>query len=99
MPNELLRPVGGAPPAPLPPPRKRPWRAKFGDAFRGLKFGVRGQSSFFVHFFSALVLAAAFVLRCELWEWCALTGCIGFVLTAELANSAVETLFKGLNEQ
>src|SRR5262245_1592374 len=86
-------------PAP-PAPRKRPWRAKFGDAFRGLKFGVRGQSSFFVHFFfTALVLAAAWVLECRLWQWCALVGCIGLVLTAELFNSAVETLFKGLDEQ
>ena len=81
-------------------PKKRRWRAKFGDAFRGLKFGVRGQSSFFVHFFfGALVLAAAAVLRFEAWQWCALVGCIGLVLTAELFNSAVETLFRGLDEQ
>ena len=43
---------------------KRAWRAKFGDAMRGLKLGIRGHSSFFVHFFfSALVLAAAAILR------------------------------------
>jgi len=45
-----------------------------------------------------LVLAAAVVLRCELLEWCLLLGCIGFVLTAELFNSAIETLFRGLDE-
>src|SRR5436305_471435 len=78
---------------------RRPWRHKFGDAFRGLKLGVRGHSSFFVHFFfAALVLAAGTVLRCELLEWCALLGCIGMVLTAELFNSAVETVFHGLDE-
>ena len=78
----------------------RPWRAKFGDAFRGLKFGVRGQSSFFVHFFfTALVVAAAIVLRCSPWDWCLLLGCIGMVLVAELFNSAVETLFRGLDEE
>ncbi len=80
--------------------RRRTWRQKFKIAFRGMKFGIRGQSSFFVHFFvSALVIAAAIVLGCNLVEWCVLLGCIGFVLTAELFNSAIETLFKGLDQE
>jgi diacylglycerol kinase len=79
---------------------RRPWKAKFADAFRGLKLGVRGHSSFFVHFFfTALVLAAGIVLRCSLLEWCVLLGCIGMVLTAELFNSAIETLFHGLDAE
>lgn len=79
--------------------RKRPWTAKFRDALRGWKLGIRGHSSFFVHFFfSALVLAAAGIMRCELEQWCLLIFCIGLVLTAELFNSAVETLFCGLDE-
>jgi len=79
--------------------RRRPWRHKFGDALRGLKLGIRGHSSFFVHFFfAALALAAAAVLRCVLWEWCILILCIGMVMTAELFNSALETLFRGLDE-
>lgn len=83
------------PSSPGPKPR-RTWLEKFGDAFRGLKLGIRGHSSFFVHFFfAALVLAAAFVMRCSLIEWCILLGCIGMVLTAELFNSAIETLFHG----
>lgn len=92
------------PPVHLPLPEtsrlkpRRSWRAKFGEAFRGVKLGVRGHSSFFVHFFfAALVLAAAVVLRCELWQWCLLLGSIGMVLTAELFNSALETLFHGLD--
>jgi diacylglycerol kinase len=77
---------------------RRSWRAKFGDALRGLKLGIRGHSSFFVHFFfAALTLVAAVVLRCSLVEWCLLVGCIGMVLTAELFNSAIETLFHGLD--
>jgi diacylglycerol kinase len=77
----------------------RPWRRKFSDAFRGLKRGVRGQSSFFVHFFfTALVIAAAVALGCSILEWCLLLGCIGMVLVAELFNSAIETLFRGLDE-
>jgi diacylglycerol kinase len=78
---------------------RRPWRHKFGDAFRGLKFGIRGHSSFSVHFFfGALVITGAIVLDCSLEQWCLLLGCIGMVLTAELFNSAVETLFRGLDE-
>ncbi len=78
---------------------RRSWRAKFRAAFRGIKIGVRGHSSFSVHFFfAALVLVAALVLRCDRTEWCVLLGCIGLVLVAELFNSAVETLFRGLDE-
>ena len=75
------------------------WRGKFHAALRGMKLGIRGHSSFFVHFFfAALVVAGAVVLRCTLAEWCLLLLCIGGVLTAELFNSAVETLFRGLDE-
>jgi diacylglycerol kinase len=84
------------PDAPRP---RRSWAFKFRCAFRGLKLGVRGHSSFFVHFFfAALVVGAALVLRCGALEWCALLGCIGLVMTAELFNSTVETLFRGLDE-
>ena len=83
---------------PRPQPRRR-WRTKFGVAFRGIKLGVRSQSSFFVHFFfAALALAAAIVFQCSVVEWCLLVACIGFVLVTELFNSALETLFRGLDE-
>lgn len=79
-------------------PRRR-WRAKFADAFRGVKLGIRGHSSFFVHFFfTALAVAAGLVLGCNLVEWCLVLGCIGAVLTAELFNSAIETLVRVLDE-
>jgi diacylglycerol kinase len=85
--------------SPAVPRRRRSWGHKFRAAFRGIKVGVRGHSSFSVHFFfTALVLAAALVLRCDKFEWCILLGCIGLVLVAELFNSAVETLFRGLDE-
>jgi diacylglycerol kinase len=89
-------------PAPTPSERRtrRHWQNKFAAAFHGIKLGVRGHSSFFVHFFfTALVLAGAVVLGCDLVQWCILLGCIGLVLTAELFNSAVETLFRGLDEE
>ena len=78
---------------------RRPWREKFRDALRGWKFGIRGHSSFFVHFFcAALVLAAAVALQCSLMQWALLLLCIGVVLTAELFNSAIETLHRGLDD-
>lgn len=82
-------------------PRRKParrWRDKFREAFRGVKRGVRGHSSFSVHFFfAALAVTAALVLGCDRVEWCLVVGCIGLVLTAELFNSAIETLFHGLD--
>src|SRR5581483_8492221 len=84
---------------PTPPRPRRSWARKFHAAFRGFKLGVRGHSSFFVHFFfAALVVAAAPVLGCDRLEWCVLLGCIGLVLTAELFNIAIETLFRHLDE-
>ncbi|QEL17229.1 diacylglycerol kinase [Limnoglobus roseus] len=85
-----------------PPRRKKPrlWRDKFREAFRGTKRGIRGHSSFYIHFFfAALVVAVAGVLQVSWVEWCLLLGCIGFVFTAELFNSAIETLFHGLDEE
>ncbi len=84
------------------PPRKKPrrWRDKFREAFRGVKRGVRGQSSFSVHFFFAVVaLTAAAALECDYREWCIVLGCVGMVFTAELFNSAIETLFRGLEQE
>jgi diacylglycerol kinase len=79
---------------------RRPWSAKFGDAFRGVKLGVRGHSSFSVHFFfAALVLTAAAVFHCDVIQWCILIGCIAFVITAELFNSAIEALYHGLADE
>jgi len=86
----------------LPPETRRTWRAKFGDAARGIKLGVRGHSSFAVHFFAAVaVIASAFVLNVSLLEWCVLIGCIAAVIAAELFNTAVETLCRaaGLDRQ
>jgi diacylglycerol kinase len=87
---------------PAVPARKKPrrWRDKFREAFRGVKLGVRGHSSFCVHFFfAALALAAALVLECDHVQWCLVIACIGLVVTAELFNSAIETLFHALDRE
>jgi len=71
--------------------KPRGWRAKFRAAFRGAKRGVRGQSSFFVHFFTAAaVVAAGAVLGLSRLEWALLLLAITIVLVAEMFNSALE---------
>lgn len=82
------------------PYRERSWPEKFRDAFRGVKQGVRGQSSFFVHFFfAAAVIMTAAILGMELTDWCLLLLCITVVLTAEMFNSALEWLAKAVTDQ
>lgn len=75
----------------------RHWIEKFRVAFRGIAVGAAGQSSFLVHStISIAVFSLAFLLGCTLLQWCVLLLCIAIVLTAELANSSVEHLARGL---
>jgi diacylglycerol kinase len=75
----------------------RPWPQKFRDSFRGVKAGIRGQSSFFVHFFMmAAVIVAAVILQVDRMEWCILLLCITIVLAAEMFNSALESMAKAI---
>ncbi len=91
-------PAFDADPAGEPQRPRRPWSMKFNDALRGLKYGIRGQSSFFVHFFAAaLVVAGAIALQCSAVEWAILLLCIGGVLATELINSALEVMHRGLD--
>jgi diacylglycerol kinase len=79
---------------------ERSWFRKFRDAFRGLKEGVRGQSSFFVHFLvAAAVVAAGLLLRVDRYEWCLLVLCIAGVMTAELFNSALESMARAITHE
>jgi diacylglycerol kinase len=72
---------------------------KLRSACRGLKLGIRGQSSFFVYFFFVAMLSAAgLVLRCPPLEWCVLLGSAALVVTANLFQSAVEGLLAGLGD-
>ena len=78
----------------------RGWPEKFRDAFRGVKVGVRGQSSFFVHlFFAAAVIGAGVVLRVTQSEWCMLVLCMAVVLAAEMFNTALESMARAITEE
>ena len=62
--------------------------------------GVRGQSSFYVHFaISCLVFVASVFLRVNLVEWCVLLLCMGLVLSAELMNSCLECLARAITKE
>ena len=82
---------------PLP---RSTWTNKFRFALRGMKRGVRGESSFFVYFFvTAAVIVAGLVLRATPAEWAVLLLCIAAVLAAEMFNSALENLAKAVTDQ
>ena len=86
--------------SPSPPAPRRSWLRKFRDAFRGVKAGVRGQNSFFVHFFvAAAVVVAGVALHVNLYEWCLLALCIAGVIAAELFNSALESMARAITQE
>jgi diacylglycerol kinase len=81
-------------------PSERSWAAKFGDAFRGVREEIRDQSSFRVHFAVAgAVIVCGVVFRVDLIEWCVLLLCITGVFTAEMFNTAIESLAKAITDQ
>lgn len=75
------------------------WNAKFRNAFRGIVLGIRGESSFKVHFFfGAAVIVTGIILRIDgLPQWCLLLLCITIVLSAELFNSALERMARAVS--
>jgi diacylglycerol kinase len=76
----------------------RSWPRKFRDAFHGTVLGVRGQRSFPVHFaFLAAVLGCGWGFRVGLLEWLVLLLCMTTVLTAEMFNSAMESMAKAVS--
>lgn len=82
------------------PKPQRTWTAKFRDAFRGVRLGVTGESSFLIHgLVAALVVIAGAVFRVSRTEWCLLILCIAGVLVAEMFNSALESLAKAVDEE
>lgn len=86
--QELAAPVPWAPRADL-----RGSREKFAAGLRGLKHAVRGDSSFFAHFYRGTLIAlTAALLSVDPLGWCLLVIAAGFVLLSELTHSAIDTL-------
>jgi diacylglycerol kinase len=78
----------------------RSWKQKFAVAFRGLREGVRGGSSFAAHFVATLAtIAVAAALRMSVVEWCILLLCITGVLAAEYFNTALEAMARAITKE
>ncbi len=78
------------------PPKRRPqWRQRLRDSESGVRQGVRGDSSFAVHFFLGTVTAtAAFVLNFAVIEWAVLILAFTTVLATEMFHQLLKTLWE-----
>jgi len=78
---------------------RRNTRSKLLAGFRGLKHAVRGDSSFFAHFYRGTLIAiTAALLGVDPRGWCLLVIAACQVLLAELAHSAVDTLARAIGD-
>jgi diacylglycerol kinase len=81
----------------LPRPARPAWRRWLIDVERGLMHGVRGDSIFFVYFFlSSVTIAASVVLGISLLQWTIVILALTVVLSAEMFNQSVKSLFAAL---
>jgi diacylglycerol kinase (ATP) len=78
-------------PAPASAPKKV-FRS-FGYAFKGIGSAIKSQLNVRVHLlFTASTALLGWLLKISAAEWFCITLCIALVLSAELMNSAIETL-------
>ncbi len=78
---------------------RRSTKGKFVAGVRGLKHAIRGDSSFFAHFYrGVLITITAGLLGVNQWGWCLLILAGSLVLLAELCHSAVDTLARAIGD-
>jgi diacylglycerol kinase len=76
---------------------RRDSREKFAAGLRGLKYAIRGDSSFFAHAYRGTFIAlAAAMLRVDPLGWCLLIIAACFVLLSELTHSSIDTLARSV---
>ena len=65
----------------------------FAFAWNGFKICFTSEANFKVHvFFALLAILLSFILKIAGSEWLAVIGCIAFVTTMEMMNTALEKL-------
>lgn len=65
----------------------------FGYAFNGLKILMREEHNARIHLFAGICAGTAgILLKVSLNEWIAIVFAIGFVITIEIVNSAIENI-------
>jgi len=78
----------------------RGWIRKFALAFSGLFHAIRSEGSFAVHLpAAALAFCGASLLGFDYDRWAILILTVGFVIVAELINTAIECLAKAVDDQ
>jgi diacylglycerol kinase len=86
-------------PEPAAQADRRNVKGKLAAGWRGLKTAVRGDSSFFAHFYrGTLIVIAAAMLGVDLRGWCLLVLGACLVLLSELTHSAVDTLARAVGD-
>lgn len=74
--------------------------AAFVHAWNGMQYFVRTERNARIHIAaSIIVLVAAFYLHLTNLEWCVILFCIGWVIMAELINTAIEQVCNILNPE
>jgi diacylglycerol kinase len=78
---------------------RRGTKDKFVAGVRGLKHAIRGDSSFFAHFYrGAMITIIAGLLGVNQWSWCLLILAGSLVLLAEICHSAIDTLARAIGD-
>jgi diacylglycerol kinase len=86
-------------PEPAAQADRRNVQGKLAAAWRGMKAAVRGDSSFFAHFYRGTLIAiAAAMLGVDFRGWCLLILGACLVLLSELTHSAVDTLARAVGD-
>ena len=71
--------------------KKSPLYKSFGYAFEGIFTGIRKERNMKIHCLAILcVVAAGFLVRISVVEWCMCLILFGLILSLELVNTAIE---------
>jgi diacylglycerol kinase len=70
------------------------WRQRLVDAERGITFGIRLDSTFFIHFFTgSAVIATAMLLGLSATHWAIIVMSITTVLCAQMFNQVLKSIW------
>ncbi len=71
------------------------WRQRLVDAERGITFGIRLDSTFFIHFFTgSAVIAGAMLLGLSATHWAIIFLAMTTVLCAQMFNQVLKSIWK-----
>lgn len=80
--------------------KKNPLYKSFGYAFEGIFTGIKKERNMKTHCLAVLcVVAAGFVFRISVSEWCICLILFGMILSLELVNTAMEAVVDLVTEE